>query len=224
MDKGLKQMDEKKQRGFGLKFIKIMVAILVPILFLALLATVFMKLAGVDPLDEAKSLIFGRSESISQTSENNNSGTTQVASLKKTISDQQATIKKLQNDSQKKNDQIAELNNQLEQAQNNAGQQQSGSGQSQEARQAVYAQTYKNMDPAKAAAIFEKLSTKQAAEYMNMLDNKTKASILENMSAAKAAALTPMLKPVQTGTSSTSAGTSSTTTTTSTTTSTSANP
>lgn len=209
---------EEKKAGFGLRLMKVLLSILVPAVFLLLLIALFLKLAGLNPVDEAKNVLFGGSSgSSAQLSGGSSAVSDQIVSLKQQVAAQQSTIKQLQSDSVSKSDQISQLNTQLKQAQADASQKSStASKQSQTARQAVYAQTYRNMDPAKAAAIFEKLPTNQAAEYINMLDDKTKAAILQNMSADKAAALTPLLQASSsapaaanaggTGTSSTSAG------------------
>jgi flagellar motility protein MotE (MotC chaperone) len=188
-----------------MKILKIGLAVLVPVILLVVIGGFLLSLSGVDPVTATKNLLTG-----SHNSEQSNTGpdSSQMEKMKKTISDQNDTIRRLQNDSQKKNDQIAQLNNELNQAQHNADQE--GSSQEEAARRAVYAQTYKNMDPAKASAIFEKLKTNQAAEYLNMLDNKTKAAILENMAPDKAAALTPLLKPLQEPEPSSESGTATT--------------
>lgn len=207
-------MEETKHTGFGLKLLKIFLAILVPILFFLLLAALFLKLAGLDPITEAKSLIF-RNETTSQGQHAASGGSSQTAQLKAENANQNATIKQLQSENAKLADQVAQLKNQLKQAQNDANAKNTqAKSQAATARQAVYAQTYKTMDPAKAGAIFSKLSVQQAAEYINLLDDKTKAAILENMDVNKAAALTPLLK-ANTASSSTASGTSTTTTTTS---------
>jgi Uncharacterized conserved protein len=198
-------VDEKKSSGFGRRLSKIIFAILIPILFLLLLTGLFLKLAGIDPINEAKSLVFGSGQNPSVQPVNSPAATT--SGLKQQIASQNQTIKRLQSDNNSKSDQIAQLQNQLKQAQNQTNQQnQVQNSQNQAALQSVYAQTYRNMDPVKAAAIFEKLSVKQAARYMNMLDDKTKAAIMENMTAAKAAAVTPLLKaPANSGSSASSA-------------------
>ncbi|RYL95342.1 hypothetical protein EWI07_02210 [Sporolactobacillus sp. THM7-4] len=192
-------MEEKKESGFGFKLFKFLLAVLVPILFLLLLTLLFLKLAGLDPIEEAKRLVFGQGSPATMQTGNGTSGSgSQIAALKQKIAVQNSTIKRLQSDSSKKSDQISQLNSDLKQAQAAAKQQTNASkNQASAGRQAVYAQTYKNMDPEKAAAIFEKLPTRKAAMYINMMDNKTKAQILENMTAGKAAALTPLLQASQ---------------------------
>jgi flagellar motility protein MotE (MotC chaperone) len=211
-------MDEKQKTGFGRKFGKVLLALLIPLLFLLLLTGLFLKLAGIDPINEAKSMLFGSGRNPSVQSIHSPAATT--SGLKQQIAGQNRTIKQLQNDNKNKADQIAQLQNQLKQAQNQSAQQnQVQKSRNQAALQSVYAQTYRNMDPVKAAAIFEKLSIKQAAKYMNMLDDKTKASIMQNMTPAKAAAVTQLLKaPAGSGSSTSSAlsgSADSTTTTTS---------
>lgn len=196
-------MDETKRTGFGLKLLKVILAILVPIVFLVLLAALFLKLSGLDPIEEAKNLVF--QDKTSSQNQQAASGSAQIAQLKQDNAEQKVQVKQLQSDNNKLKDQIAELKNQLKQAQNDANEKNNqAKSQTTAARQAVYAQTYKSMDPAKAGAIFNKLSVKQAAEYINLLDDKTKAAILENMDVEKAAALTPLLKASATSTESSS--------------------
>ncbi|MCO7174692.1 MotE family protein [Sporolactobacillus kofuensis] len=208
-------MENTKRTGFGLKLLKVFLAILVPILFMLLIAALFLKLAGLDPIEEAKNLIV-KDQSSSQMQQSASGSSAQIAQLKAENSDQKVTLKRLQSDKNNLTDQVAQLKNQLKQAQNDANDTaKQTKNQNAAARQAVYAQTYKTMDPAKAGAIFSKLSVKQAAKYINLLDDKTKASILENMDVNKAAALTPLLKANTSNASSTSsAGTTSTMTTT----------
>ncbi|MET1247892.1 hypothetical protein ABWW58_03775 [Sporolactobacillus sp. STCC-11] len=196
-------MDETKRTGFGLKLLKVSLAILVPVVFLLLLAALFLKLSGLDPVEEAKNLVF--QDKTSSQNQQAASGSSQIAQLKQENTDQKTQVKQLQSDNNKLKDQVAELKNQLKQAQNDANEKNSqAKSQTKAARQAVYAQTYKSMDPAQAGAIFDKLSVKQAAEYINLLDDKTKAAILENMDVEKAAALTPLLKARATSTESSS--------------------
>lgn len=196
-------MDETKRTGFGLKLLKVILAILVPIVFLVLLAALFLKLSGLDPIEEAKNLVF--QDKTSSQNQQAASGSAQIAQLKQDNAEQKVQVKQLQSDNNKLKDQIAELKNQLKQAQNDTNEKNNqAKSQTTAARQAVYAQTYKSMDPAKAGAIFNKLSVKQAAEYINLLDDKTKAAILENMDVEKAAALTPLLKASATSTESSS--------------------
>lgn len=208
-------MDEKQKTGFGRKFGKVLLAIMIPVIFLLLMTGLFLKLAGIDPINEAKSLVFGSNQNSSVKPINSPASTT--LGLKQQIANQNKTIQQLQRDNNNKSDQIAQLQNQLKQAQSQSSQQnQTQKSQNQAALQSVYAQTYRNMDPAKAAAIFDKLSVSQASKYINMLDDKTKAAIMQNMTAAKAAAVTQLLKaPASSGTSSGSVVNGSAATTTS---------
>ncbi|WP_100487683.1 MotE family protein [Sporolactobacillus pectinivorans] len=204
-------MDEKKKSRFGIKLLKFFLALLIPILFLLLLTGLFLKLSGIDPVSQAKALIFGKG--VSPAVQTSGVPASTSPGLKQQIANQNATIKSLQNDNNQKSDQIAQLQNQLKQAQNQANQQnQTQKSQNSAALQTVYSQTYKNMDPTKAAAIFGKLPVKQAANYINMLDDATKASILENMTPTQAAAITQLLKaPQNTNSSATITGSSSST-------------
>lgn len=208
-------MNEKKKSGFGIKLLKFFLALLIPILFLLLLTGLFLKLAGIDPVSQAKSLIFGNGgNSTAQTAGAPASTTAglkqQIAGQNSTITQQNGTISQLKN-------QVTQLQNQLKQAQSQANQQnQAQKSQNNAALQTVYAQTYKNMDPAKAAAIFNQLPVNKAATYINMLDDATKAAILQNMTPAKAAALTQLLKAPQNTNATTGSSSSSTSVTTTT--------
>ncbi|MFX3618461.1 MAG: MotE family protein [Sporolactobacillus sp.] len=201
------EVEEQRPTSAGLKFMKVLLAILVPILFLLLLVVLFSKLAGINPIQVAESVLPGhRGQTVQPVS-----GTSaDIRQLNQEISAQKKIIKQLQSDTSKKSDQIANLNTQLKQAQQQANQTSSAKkNATKAAREQVYAQTYRNMDPAKAAAVFAKLPLKRAASYMNMLDNNTKASIMDNMTAGKAAQLAPLLKADTAESANTSSGTSS---------------
>lgn len=58
------------------------------------------------------------------------------------------------------------------------------------------AQLYAGMSPSKAAAIFDKLTTVEALQMLSMMNNESKAAILEKMDAQKAADISIMLKDV----------------------------
>ncbi|MFT8707892.1 MAG: hypothetical protein ABF820_00630, partial [Sporolactobacillus sp.] len=145
-------------------------------LFFLLLIVLFLKLAGLNPVQVAESVIPGHH---TQSLRPVKSTTSEIQQLNQLISSQKKEIQQLQSDTSKKSDQITQLKNQLNQAEKRANASTaSKKNASDAARAQVYAQTYQNMDPDKAAAIFEKLPTKQAASYLNMLDDNTKAQIL----------------------------------------------
>lgn len=202
MDKKSVVVDEQAHHSRGLKLFKVLVTIFIPLLFFLMLVVLFLKLAGLNPVQVAQSIIPGQH---TQTIKPVGGTAGEIKQLNQTISDQKQTIQQLQSDSNKKNDQLAQLQNQLKQAQQQANQQASAKKSADKAaKMQVYAQTYRNMDPTKAAAIFDKLPIKQAATYINMLDDKTKASILENMTADKAAQLTTLLQASSSAASSSS--------------------
>ncbi|QAA22343.1 magnesium transporter MgtE N-terminal domain-containing protein [Sporolactobacillus terrae] len=206
-------MEETKKTSFGMKLFKVLLAILVPLLFIVLLAALFLKLSGVDPINEAKQLIFPESSTSQQS---DSSGTEETAQLKQDLSNAQTQNEQLNKDNKKLTTQINDLKDQFEQLKNDAETSSDQmKSQSETATQAMYAQTYRSMDPAKAGAILSKLSVKQAAKYINYLDDKTKAAILETMDPEKAAQLTELLEAKQSNTNTTeSAGTSASTATT----------
>ncbi|MFT8871364.1 MAG: hypothetical protein ABF868_03625 [Sporolactobacillus sp.] len=184
---------EKSQKRRNIKFFKVLFAIFIPLLFIILLCLLFLRLAGVSPEKFVSSVMpFHQTNSVKPLS-----GTSvEISALKKQISKKDNQISKLQNQNDQKDDQISQLTSSLRQAQKAANQNSSSNagGKVSKATMQVYAQTYKNMDAAKAAAIFSQLPTNQAAAYLNMLDNQTKAAILENMPADKAAQLTQQLQ------------------------------
>ncbi|MFT8317137.1 MAG: hypothetical protein ABF651_02545 [Sporolactobacillus sp.] len=201
------EVEEQRPTSAGLKFMKVLLAILVPILFLLLLVVLFCKLAGINPIQVAESVLPGHH---GQTVQPVSGTAADIRQLNQEVSAQKKIIKQLQSDTSKKSDQISNLNTQLKQAQQQANQTSSAKkNASKAAREQVYAQTYRNMDPAKAAAVFAKLPLRRAASYMNMLDNNTKASIMNNMTASKAAQLAPLLKADTAESANTSSGATS---------------
>ncbi|MBM7644359.1 flagellar motility protein MotE (MotC chaperone) [Scopulibacillus daqui] len=124
--------------------------------------------------------------------------TAEIESLKETVKKQKKTIKDLNDQNKEKSDKINQLENDLEQQKaEEKNQATDAKKQKKQQRANMIQQTYKNMDPEKAAAIFAEMKNPRAALYINMLDDKTKAAVLENLPAKKAASITPLLKAQQ---------------------------
>ncbi|TCP30327.1 MgtE-like protein [Scopulibacillus darangshiensis] len=116
--------------------------------------------------------------------------------LKRKLASQSQTINQMKKELDTKISKIKGLKDDLKQIESQVKMQKKNNQSKEDARRAsMYAQTYKNMDPEKAGAIFSQMDSKVAAKYLDMLDNKTKAHILENIPADKAAAITPLLNP-----------------------------
>ncbi|MBU5673078.1 hypothetical protein KQJ23_14670 [Paenibacillus sp. MSJ-6] len=123
----------------------------------------------------------------------------------------EATLKQLKEQVAEQEAQLAEANKQvseqatkaqeLEQQLEAEKEQQTAVEQSE--AQAAYqrevkklAQLYAGMSPSKAAAIFDKLTTEEAIQMLSVMNNESKAAILEKMDAQKAADISIMLKDV----------------------------
>lgn len=121
----------------------------------------------------------------------------------------EATLKQLKEQVAEQEAQLAEANKQaaeqatkaqeLEQQLEAEKEQQTAAEQSE--AQAAYqkevkklAQLYAGMNPSKAAAIFDKLTTEEAIQMLSVMNNESKAAILEKMDAQKAADISIMLK------------------------------
>ncbi|GIO41816.1 MotE family protein [Paenibacillus apis] len=121
----------------------------------------------------------------------------------------EATLKQLKEQVAEQEAQLAEANKQaaeqatkaqeLEQQLEAEKEQQTAAEQSE--AQAAYqkevkklAQLYAGMSPSKAAAIFDKLTTEEAIQMLSVMNNESKAAILEKMDAQKAADISIMLK------------------------------
>lgn len=186
------------------KMTKFTLAIIVPVLFLITLIFLMMSLFGLNPTDGFKGLI-GDIPFVSshQTKSAHSTGKGQdLKALKAQIKNIQHQNQALNAEISSKTDKVNRLQSEINAMTKQQQDAKTATKNKQEKNQEMMIQqTYKNMDPVKAAAIFDKMSKTDAAHYMNMLDDQTKASIMENLPATKAAALTPMLKAAVSSTS-----------------------
>ncbi|MFD2616888.1 MotE family protein [Terrilactibacillus laevilacticus] len=184
-----------EKTSLALKTIKALLVIIIPIIFLGILTLLIMNFVGLNPMAEMKSLINGKSEKTHQLANKGNTVPNDATAMRREIASQSKTINKLRDEITQKSDQIDALNKQIQETSSNKPKKQTDPSQASQSKANLVNQTYRNMDPEKAAAIFEKMSVKDASDYINMLDNKTKAQILNNMDPAKAADITKLLKP-----------------------------
>lgn len=181
------------------KLLKVTLAIIVPVLFLITLVFLMMQLLGLNPKDGFKGLIsdipFMASHQTTSGSVKSSSGSGTQNAVKADVKEVQQKNQALEDELSSKTDKINELQSQLSAIQKQqADEKKAEQNKQKESQQTMIQQTYKNMDPVKAGAIFDKMDNADAAYYLNMLDNQTKANILQNLPAKKAAALTPLLK------------------------------
>ncbi|MTT32277.1 hypothetical protein GMB86_09700 [Terrilactibacillus sp. BCM23-1] len=179
----------------ALKIIKVLLVIIIPLMFLGILTLLIMNFVGLNPMAEMKSLINGKTEKTNQPAIKDNTVPNDATAMRREIASQSKTINKLRDEITQKSDQIDALNKQIQEASSTKKTNQTDQSQTSPSKADLVNQTYRNMDPEKAAAIFEKMNIDDASAYINMLDNKTKAQILNNMDPAKAADITKLLKP-----------------------------
>jgi flagellar motility protein MotE (MotC chaperone) len=193
--------EEIKKESFGLKFLKVILVILIPLIFILTATTLFLKLSGFNVNQQVAQLtshipvvstLLGTNASGSK-----NQGVSQTAStqsLTQQLADKGRQLARLESEVQSQQKTINDLNKQISDLkvknQKTAAAQKTKKAQG---KATVIASTYQNMDPAKAAAIFEKMSITEAAKDLNLLNNQTKAKIFENLSPDTAAKLTPLL-------------------------------
>lgn len=174
--------------SIGLKIIKGVMVVMIPILFILTFAILFLKIAGFDVKEEAHQLM-KHLPLLSHTAEK------KEASSSATNAALKSQVQQLQKDLEAKNQQIASLNGQIKdlETKDNAASTEQTPNQETQAKSETIAQVYQSMDPAKAAAILSAMKTSEAAKYLNMMNNLTKAKILEQMPADQAAKVTPLL-------------------------------
>ncbi|MFC4617345.1 MotE family protein [Camelliibacillus cellulosilyticus] len=180
-----------------MKLFKGILVVLIPLLFLVTLVVLLLKISGFDIKEEGgklTSLLSFHSQKVDNGSAGANQSdlSRQIETLKKQVNDKDHQIQDLKKE-------ISDLeNNNLKEGQgtnaSNTGQSNSESN-SDPSQSKTISQVYGNMDPAKAAAIFLKMKDQEAANYLNMLNNRTKAKIMEELPPDKAAKLTALLSP-----------------------------
>jgi len=208
-------MEEAKKEGFGVKFLKVILVILIPLIFIVTATTLFLKLSGFNVNQQVSQLTSGipvvstllGTKNASQKSQVATPQGANTASLKQQLLDKGRQLTRLDSEVKSQQKTIDDLNKQLSDVklkdQKAAAAQKT---QKEQDRATVISSTYQTMDPAKAAAIFEKMSISEAAKDMNLLNNQTKAKIFEYLTPDTAAKLTSLLaaNPYQTSTTATS--------------------
>lgn len=176
--------------SIGLKIIKGVMVVMIPILFILTFAILFLKIAGFDVKEEAHQLM-KHLPLLSHTAEKKEASSAAAS----TIAALKSQVQQLQKDLEAKNQQIASLTGQIKdlETKDNAASTEQTPNQETQAKSETIAQVYQSMDPAKAAAILSAMKTSEAAKYLNMMNNLTKAKILEQMPADQAAKVTPLL-------------------------------
>jgi flagellar motility protein MotE (MotC chaperone) len=178
----------------GFKIIKGILVVVIPLLFILTFAILFLKLAGFNIKDEISQVSTHIPFISHQTQTTANTTRTEKTDPSQTISSLQNELKTANQDIEKKDQKIQELNAQIkEMDQTNKKEKQASIDAAAKAKADTISQVYQSMDPAKAAAIFAKMKDTDAASYLNMMNNQTKAKILEQMPADIAAKITPLL-------------------------------
>lgn len=219
----------------GIKFLKVLLVILIPLVFILTVTTLFLKVSGFNINQEMTTLAskvpvvshfvgakntktsVGTSATATGTPDTNATATgtpgTNAKQLQQTVTDQNKKITRLQNQVNQDQKTITDLKGQITNL-NKSSKQAAKVAQNKKAQEKanVIAMTFQNMDPQKAAAIFEKMSLQSAANDMNLLSNQTKAKIMEALSPDTAAKLTPLLaaNPYQSSSTSTTSATGTT--------------
>jgi flagellar motility protein MotE (MotC chaperone) len=196
-------MEEAKKEGFGVKFLKVLLVILIPLIFILTATTLFLKLSGFNVNQQVSQLtskipvvstILGTKD---KSTPNKGVGSTQVSdttNLNQQLLDKGRQVSRLESEVQSQQKAINDLNKQISDLKlNNLKAAQAKKTQMAKGRATVISSTYQAMDPQKAAAIFEKMSISEAATDMNLLNNQTKAKIFEYLTPDMAAKLTAQL-------------------------------
>lgn len=193
--------EPKKKESAGVKFLKILLVILIPLVFVLTVTTLFLKLSGFN-INQEVSTIASKVPVLSSFVGHSKTATTSVTKttgpttqdLNKTIDEKNKQIANLQKQISSQQSKMKSLTSQITSLKK-AAKQSANATQNKKAQEKanVIAMTFQAMDPAKAAAIFEKMTLQQAADDLNLLNNQTKAKIMEQLSPDTAAKLTPLL-------------------------------
>jgi len=182
--------------SIGFKIIKGVLVVVIPILFILTFAVLFLKLAGFNVKDEVSQLtshipFISHPESKNTAKQTSTSGGDQT----QTIAELKDQIKQLNGDIDTRDKKIDTLSKEINDMQKSEqDNQQAAAAEAANDKAKTISQVYQSMDPAKAAAILGNMKDDEAAGFLNMMNNQTKAKIMEQMSPDKAAKITPLLK------------------------------
>ncbi|WP_085523976.1 MotE family protein [Tuberibacillus sp. Marseille-P3662] len=186
--------DSPRKPSFALKILKLLLVVIIALMFASTVTWMVLKVLGYEPTSTMTSWA-NQVPVVGALAENDTSATPSSAEferLQEEVKQKSKQIKQLEQQltqAQTKNEQWEKQNQSLKQDKKQLKQTESD----QQAKFNVITDTYENMEPGKAAAILAKMDHNKAAEYLNVLSNDVKASILENMTAEEAAALTSLL-------------------------------
>jgi flagellar motility protein MotE (MotC chaperone) len=212
-------MEEAKKEGAGIKFLKVLLVILIPLIFILTATTLFLKLSGFN-VNQQVNQFTSKIPVVSTLLGTKNTPHKSVgpiqgsntANLNQQLLDKGRQVSRLNSEVKSQQKAINDLNKQLSDLKSkDLKAAQSQKTQIAQGRATVIASTYQAMDPQKAAAIFEKMSISEAAKDMNLLNNQTKAKIFEYLTPDTAAKLTSKLVANPYPPSTTTTGTTPTT-------------
>lgn len=213
-----------KKESVGVKFLKGVLIVLIPLVFILTVTTLILKISGFNVSKEATSLaakIPIVSNFVGQSAKNSSqnqsiASQTQSATdtdLKNELSQQAQEITQYQKEESTQQQTIADLQSQVANLKaSSIKDAQAAQSKKAQAKAAVLAATFQNMDPAKAAAIFEKMKVQDAANDLNLLNDQAKAQIMEQLTPDTAAKITPLLAGNPYSSSSVNSSTTATTT------------
>ncbi|MDY7903693.1 MULTISPECIES: MotE family protein [Bacillus] len=195
--------DKEKRSG---KFGSILLFIMIPLIFLIIVASIILWAAGVDvmkPIQETAAKTPVLKELVPETKEMKSAAEKQkedrTASLEKTIKEQKSEINILNKDLDTSKSEIDNLNQKIRSLKQEAEQQQktktdeTKKDASDSAGKDKMINIYKSMDSGKAASIIVKLKEKEALDILNGLSKKQLAEILTKMTPEQAAKYTEKL-------------------------------
>ena len=192
-----------KEKGSG-KCGSILLFIIIPLIFLIIVASIVLWAAGVDvmkPIQETAAKTPVLKELVPETKETKSAAEKQkedrTASLEKTIKEQKSEINILNKDLDTSKSEIDNLNQKIRSLKQEAEQQQktdeTKKAASDSAGKDKMINIYKSMDSGKAASIIVKLKEKEALDLLNGLSKKQLADILTKLTPEQAAKYTEKL-------------------------------
>ncbi|MCY8032103.1 MotE family protein [Bacillus sonorensis] len=196
-------MTEEKKAG---KFQTFLFLIVIPFIFLIILACVGLWLSGVGVKDVASHIPFVKDFVQDDKQEAASADKTkdgQTEELQKTIKEQKTKIDTLTSDLKTSDEEIKRLNQKvrsfekLEKDAKKDGKNKASSDTDSDEQVQKVVKIYQSMDSGKAAKILSQLNEKEAVKILNALNKQKISEILAKMSPDKAAGLTEQLSKLK---------------------------
>ncbi|MYL70977.1 hypothetical protein GLW00_08940 [Halobacillus litoralis] len=175
-------------------FLKIITAIIFPLIFLITLTLIVLTLSGVNVFEEVEryaSRIPGLSSVASSEGKDTDCG--EMDRLKAVIANKEAEVEELQSEADSKQSQINELEQQVVQLKADLEEAVAEEGNNEDSKVSAMARSFQEMDPEEAAPILESMNQNLAVQVLSEVASEEKGEILGQMDPEAAANIASML-------------------------------